>query len=272
MAPTLPIQVLDPLPWHCSTMTEFALHELVNGGQLVPNMDGQPPAWIAPPAADRESNPSFGYVVSFVRLHERGFAAPVSRFMHGLCHHYGVELHNFSPNVISHVATFVGVCEGFLGIPVNWDLWVHLFRVELHTLTTPEPRVRHAVRTSGLSISLWESRREFYIPCTMTSNNAEWERGWFYLRNDEPGLPPYTGKVLKEKANSWWHGMSPSSRQDRLESALLAQKGLADAGLGAASVLANLHHRRIQWRSWRVLTPRANIEVFKLSEASIQST
>jgi hypothetical protein len=23
----------------------------------------------------------------------------------------------------------------------------------------------------------------------MTSNNAEWERGWFYLRNDEPGLP-----------------------------------------------------------------------------------
>jgi hypothetical protein len=24
----------------------------------------------------------------------------------------------------------------------------------------------------------------------MTSNNAEWERGWFYLRNDGTGLPP----------------------------------------------------------------------------------
>jgi hypothetical protein len=24
----------------------------------------------------------------------------------------------------------------------------------------------------------------------MTSNNAEWERGWFYLRNDSAGLPP----------------------------------------------------------------------------------
>jgi hypothetical protein len=86
---------------------------------------------------------------------------------------------------------------------------------------------------------------EFYIPCTMTYNNAEWERGWSYLRNDEPGLPSYTGKVLKEKADSWWHGLSPSSRQDRLESALLALKSLADAGLGAASILANLHHRRI---------------------------
>jgi hypothetical protein len=50
---------------------------------------------------------------------------------------------------------------------------------------------------------------------------------------------------LKEKANSWWHGVSPSSRQDRLESALQALKDLADAGQGAASVLANLHHRRI---------------------------
>jgi hypothetical protein len=79
----------------------------------------------------------------------------------------------------------------------------------------------------------------------MTSNNAEWERGWFYLHNDEPGLPPYTSKVLKEKVDSWWHGMSPSSRQDRLESALQELKDLADAELGAASIFANLHHQRI---------------------------
>jgi hypothetical protein len=39
--------------------------------------------------------------------------------------------------------------------------------------------------------------------------------------------------------------VSPSSRHERLESLLNALKGLADAGLGAASVLANLHHRRI---------------------------
>jgi hypothetical protein len=96
-----------------------------------------------------------------------------------------------------------------------------------------------------VTITLRETRRELYIPYTMTSNNAEWERGWFYLRNDEPRLPPWTGKVVREKANSWWHGVSPSSRQDRLDSALQALKTLANAGLGAASVLANLHHRRI---------------------------
>jgi hypothetical protein len=96
-----------------------------------------------------------------------------------------------------------------------------------------------------VTIALRETRRELYIPCTMTSNNTEWEWGWFYLRNDGPGLPPWTDKVVWEKADSWWHGVSPSSRQDRLDSALKALKALADAGLTATLVLANLHHRRI---------------------------
>jgi hypothetical protein len=93
--------------------------------------------------------------------------------MRGLCHHYGVGLHNFAPNAISQADTFAGVCEGFLGIPVNWDLWVHLFRAELHTVAMAETRVRRPVRAGGLSISLRDSRKEFYIPCTLTSNNAE---------------------------------------------------------------------------------------------------
>jgi hypothetical protein len=96
-------------------VTRLALGELVNGGQLAPNVDGQPAAWIVPPVTDREHNPPYGYVVSFIRHHERGFAAPASRLMCGLCHHYGVELHNFAPNAISQAANFVGICEGFLG-------------------------------------------------------------------------------------------------------------------------------------------------------------
>jgi hypothetical protein len=51
--------------------------------------------------------------------------------------------------------------------------------------------------------------------------------------------------VLKEKADCWHHGVSPSSHQARLDSLLAALKHLADAGLGAAYVLANLHHRQI---------------------------
>jgi hypothetical protein len=190
MAHPQAITVVDPLPWSHSTVTRFALIELVNGGQLAPNVDGQLAAWIVPPATDREPNPLHGYIVNFIRHHEHGFAVSASRFMRRLCYHYGVELHNFAPNAILQAATFVGVCVGLLGIPVNWDLWVDLFHAELHTLTTPEPRVRRVVWAGGMTISLRESRWVFYIPCTTTSNNAEWERVWFYLRNDEPRLPP----------------------------------------------------------------------------------
>jgi hypothetical protein len=108
-----------------------------------------------------------------MRFHERGFAVPAIHFMRGLCYHYGVELQNFTPNAISQAATFIGVCEGFLGIPVNWDLWVHLFRAELHTLQTSELRTRRAARAGGLAFAVRSSRREEYIPCTMTSNNAD---------------------------------------------------------------------------------------------------
>jgi hypothetical protein len=159
MAPPQPIIVLDPLPWTRSTATEFALHELVNGGQLTTNVEGTPPSWIVPPATYREPNPPFGYVVSIIRLHECGFTMPVSRFMRGLCYHYGVELHNFAPNAISEAATFVDIYEGFLGIPVNWDVWIHLFCAELHTVATNETRVRWAVCASGLTFAVRDSRR-----------------------------------------------------------------------------------------------------------------
>jgi hypothetical protein len=47
---------------------------------------------------------------------------PASRFMQALLHYYGVELHNFNPNSIAQVATFVAVCEGFSRIDPHWDL------------------------------------------------------------------------------------------------------------------------------------------------------
>jgi hypothetical protein len=54
-----------------------------------------------------------------MRLHKSDFNIPASRFMRGLCYHYGVELHNFASNAISLAASFVAVCEGILGIPTH---------------------------------------------------------------------------------------------------------------------------------------------------------
>jgi hypothetical protein len=63
-----------------------------------------------------------GYVVSFVAFYERGFSVPSHRFLRSLLHHYHLELHNLTPSGILHIATFVTLCEAYMGIDPHFDL------------------------------------------------------------------------------------------------------------------------------------------------------
>jgi hypothetical protein len=85
MAPQQPITIIDLPAWERSTATTLSLGLLVSGGQLAANVDGQPAEWIVPSERERVPNPPYGYIVSFVRFHERGFAAPANSFLRGLC-------------------------------------------------------------------------------------------------------------------------------------------------------------------------------------------
>jgi hypothetical protein len=51
--------------------------------------------------------------------------------------------------------------------------------------------------------------------------------------------------VLREKPDSWSHGVSAVQHRRRLDSLLAALRNLAWRGLTAATVLAFLHHRRV---------------------------
>jgi hypothetical protein len=68
MAPQQPLIIVDPSAWERSTVTPLALNQLVTGGQLAANEDGQPAEWIVPSEMERAPNPPRGYVVSFVRF------------------------------------------------------------------------------------------------------------------------------------------------------------------------------------------------------------
>jgi hypothetical protein len=52
MAPQQPLTIIDPPSSESSTATTLALSQLVAGGQLAANMDGQPPEWIVPSEKD----------------------------------------------------------------------------------------------------------------------------------------------------------------------------------------------------------------------------
>ena len=82
------------------------------------------------------------------------------------------------------------------------DLWIHLFRGELYIKNVRGQPKRFA-RAGGLMLHLRPTRRNLYIPNRMTTNNAGWTRGWFYLRNFGNRLPAFTNKVLRERPQKW---------------------------------------------------------------------
>nr|CAB3457772.1 unnamed protein product [Digitaria exilis] len=233
-------QFVDPAPWKPSNATKHCLDSLVEVGVLPPNVDGEPPVWISPGTATEPAPPQ-GYVVSLARFHKRGFGVPVGRFMRALCFHYKVELHNFSPNAISQAAVFVAVCEGYLGIEAHW---CHLFIGELFSDSVSKG-VRRPVRAGGLVLQVRRSRKDLYIPSSMVSNNQDWDKGWFYLRNDGGHLPPYTGLLLTQKQDDWHFGVSPPARKRKLDPLIEALQRLSKLGLTAGGVIANFHRRRV---------------------------
>jgi hypothetical protein len=255
-------------PWPFSTVTAGDLEDLVAEGLLRPLSDERRPEWI-PPASGAAPSPPPGYVVSFVSFHERGFGVPASRFMRAILHHYGVELHNLSPNSISQAAIFVAVCEGYLGIAPHWDLWTHLFSAELFASPTGERKVRAAVRAGGCILQLRQSRASLYIPAILASSNKGWQRRWFYLRNDGELLPPFSQRVVTVAADAWRHG-TPHERQKNLEPLLKALEALRKGGLTAAGVIAAIHRRRVLPLAERRLplwemTPEADLEGSRMS-------
>jgi hypothetical protein len=255
-------------PWPFSIVMAGDLEDLVAEGLLCPLSDERRPEWI-PPVSGAALSPPPGYVVSFVSFHERGFGVPASRFMRAILHHYGVELHNLSPNSISQVAIFVAVCEWYLGIAPHWDLWTHLFFVELFASPTGERKVHAAVRAGGCTLLLRQSRASLYIPAILASSNKGWQHRWFYLRNDGELLPLFSQRVVTIAADAWRHG-TPHERQKNLEPLLKALEALWKGGLTAVGVIAAIHRRRVLPLAERRLplwemTPEADLEGSRMS-------
>ena len=105
--------------WCRSDVTLQCLEGLVRCGLLCARTATE--EWRLPSNEDAPSPPG-GYVVSFAHFHERGFTTPTHKFLWGLLHYYKVELQHLTPNGVRHIAAFVALCEGFLGISPHFDL------------------------------------------------------------------------------------------------------------------------------------------------------
>jgi hypothetical protein len=68
-------------------------------------------------------------MVSFMAFYEWGFGMPPHQFLRSLRRYYDLELHHLTPSRVLHITAFMTLCEAYLGIDLELDLWKYFFHV-----------------------------------------------------------------------------------------------------------------------------------------------
>ena len=71
--------------------------------------------------------PSMGERVWLIPYLLRGLGFPIHPFLRGLLEFYGLQLRNFTPASILHIAGYVDLCDLFLGCEAHFEPWKRLF-------------------------------------------------------------------------------------------------------------------------------------------------
>ena len=74
-----------------------------------------------------EPAPGESQVVSFVPFHHAGFGVPAHPFVHRFHRHFRLRLHDLTPDRVVHLAVFITLYKGYLGIEPHFDLWRRIF-------------------------------------------------------------------------------------------------------------------------------------------------
>ena len=94
-------------------------------------------------------------------------------------------------------------------------MWLHFFRAGLNTKPAGTVGTRKALRAGGCTLQVRQDRQPVYIPAQLASSNRRWYNSWFYLHNDDRGLPPYTGRVVESQPERWRYDI-PLADQSKL--------------------------------------------------------
>ena len=200
-------------PWCRSSITPQCLEGLVRCGllHLLSTVEE-----LQLPGDEDAPSPPDGYVVSFAHFHERGFTTPTHKFLRGLLHYYNVELQHLNPDGVQHIAAFIALCEGFLGISPHIYLWWYFFVVTL--LKKREKRQELSVPMGCAGIQLHNNRVNEYPSMRLLTSNKWWHLHWFYVKDDAATpLPAFTGRLIEEALESWrkWGSRIKTRRKSR---------------------------------------------------------
>jgi len=149
------------------------------------------------PEGESYRDPRDSEIVVFEDFFKRGFGMPVHPFLQGLLLYYEIGICNLHPNSIFLVATFIHLCEAFVGIEPHFDLFWYLFCLRRKRV------VGGSKIAGGVYLNLRDGLKNRYLSCPWNTSLTEWYRIWFYIR-EEPGSATFCDVgYVPEKRASW---------------------------------------------------------------------
>jgi hypothetical protein len=167
--------------WVRSTMTEAKIQALVDRGLLRPKTEVE---WRAAVGEDFLSEDVKERVV-FASLLERAFNLPAGDFFCGLLYYYKLELVHLVPSSITIVSTFIHFCDAYLGIPPHFTLWRYFSCVK--------STGKRSGPVGAVMFNLRSGLKAEWIDNDLPDNTARWRSKWFYIVDQNLGLPRRTG-------------------------------------------------------------------------------
>jgi hypothetical protein len=112
-------------------------------------------------------------------------------------HVYGVQLHDFTPNGLLHIACYFVLCECFLGVAPHFALFRRIFNVKR----------QHSTKGPG-GFGVQARPDVEYFKINFLESVQGWRQKWFYIKDvtigDQTfGLPAFDADALVKKRPSW---------------------------------------------------------------------
>ncbi|KAE8819049.1 hypothetical protein D1007_03030 [Hordeum vulgare] len=168
------------------------------------------------PEAETAPTLQEGEIIVFDKHFSRGFGLLASTFFSNYLTFFGLQPHHLALNAILQLASFIVLCEGFLGIEPHLNLWQSLFflkqqsvkmdKAEVEKLDGPRP-----ITPCGAALVHHRSKSGF-PQMRLQESIKQWQKGFFYVKNTSPAhdalnMPPFAIEPPTARKN--WQAKYP---------------------------------------------------------------
>ena len=127
---------------------------------------------------------------------------------------------------ILHLAIFITLCEGFLGVEPHFGLWKRIFAIKRHS----SKKVPFVV--GGVGFMVRADVKYFEFP--MKESVQNWRKMWFYMKDRKSttgrsGLPQFVD-VLSAQPKATWRNTLSAEERSAAEELYQKLQGLMETG------------------------------------------